>query len=207
VDIQLTEDDIDSQHTKIGSPYVIEAMRTAIDGSSKRVVGWEVNGGFLLGGQMTLDSGTLEPLQTRDAFLPIFVALIAAVEAKQPVSELFAQLPARYTQAGLIDDFPTDVSGSIIERLGAIEDPNDSVLSEVFAEEHGFDEIVDVSTVDGVRIRFANGDITHLRPSGNAPQFRVYSIADSQARADEIVELGVAEPDGLIRQLETKPKT
>ena len=48
---------------------------------------------------------------------------------------------------------------------------------------------------------FSNGDVVHFRPSGNADEFRIYAVADSQHRADEIVAMGVAEPDGLLRQL------
>lgn len=40
------------------------------------------------------------------------------------------------------------------------------------------------------------------RPSGNAPQLRIYANSDSQARADEIVELALREPDGILRKLE-----
>src|SRR5690606_538433 len=55
------------QHTKIGSPYVIAAMR---DSSASHAVGWEVNGGFLLGSTIPTANGSLEPLPTRDAALP-----------------------------------------------------------------------------------------------------------------------------------------
>jgi phosphomannomutase len=41
-----------------------------------------------------------------------------------------------------------------------------------------------------------------MRPSGNAPQLRIYANADSQARADEIVELALRAPDGILRRLE-----
>jgi len=53
-----------------------------------------------------------------------------------------------------------------------------------------------------VRIYFNNGDVAHIRPSGNAPQLRIYANGDSQARADAIVELALSEPDGILRQLE-----
>jgi len=53
-----------------------------------------------------------------------------------------------------------------------------------------------------VRIYFRNGDIVHIRPSGNAPQLRIYAVSNSQTRADEIVSLAVREPDGVLRQLE-----
>ena len=49
---------------------------------------------------------------------------------------------------------------------------------------------------------FDNGEIAHLRPSGNAPQLRIYSVADSQERAAEIVALAIAEPNGIFRAIE-----
>ena len=64
-----------------------------------------------------------------------------------------------------------------------------------------------IVTIDGVRIYFANGDIAHIRPSGNAPQLRLYACADTQARADEIVATGIREPDGILRRLEAIVRT
>jgi phosphomannomutase len=56
--------------------------------------------------------------------------------------------------------------------------------------------------LDGVRVYFRNGDIAHIRPSGNAPQLRIYANSDTQARADQIVDYALGEPDGILRQLE-----
>jgi phosphomannomutase len=56
--------------------------------------------------------------------------------------------------------------------------------------------------LSGIRAPTPGGDIAHIRPSGNAPQLRLYACADTQARADEIVAMGVREPDGLLRRLE-----
>ncbi|HEU4340172.1 MAG TPA: hypothetical protein VFU31_01230 [Candidatus Binatia bacterium] len=50
-----------------------------------------------------------------------------------------------------------------------------------------------------MRVYFHNGDVAQVRPSGNAPRLRIYATSDSQARADEIVELGLREPDGILR--------
>ena len=36
---------------------------------------------------------------------------------------------------------------------------------------------------DGLRARFADGSVVHLRASGNAPEFRCYVEADSKAAA------------------------
>ncbi|MBN1526019.1 MAG: hypothetical protein JW919_00335 [Candidatus Omnitrophica bacterium] len=61
-------------------------------------------------------------------------------------------------------------------------------LSKYFKSQHGFEAIARINYLDGVRIYFSNGDIVHLRPSGNMPEFRIYAEASTQARADAIVE-------------------
>ena len=63
------------------------------------------------------------------------------------------------------------------------------------------DANTDINTIDGLRIYFANGDIAHIRPSGNAPQLRIYAVANTEARAEEIVTLALREPDGILRSL------
>lgn len=192
VTMSLDEAGVPWTHTKIGSPYVVDAMGAAMAGGKKTVVGWEVNGGFLTGSEVPVGDQTLSPLPTRDAALPIIVALVAAAEAGVSVAELFARLPRRYTQAGLIDNFPPEVSQAILA----------GDLASFFDSAQGFGAIREVNRLDGTRIFFDNGEIAHLRPSGNAPQLRIYSVADSQARADEIVEQALAEPDGILRRME-----
>jgi phosphomannomutase len=76
------------------------------------------------------------------------------------------------------------------------------VLERFFAPALGFDGVARINVLDGVRVYFRNGDVAHVRPSGNAPQLRIYANSDSQARADQIVELALREPDGILRQLE-----
>jgi phosphomannomutase len=76
-------------------------------------------------------------------------------------------------------------------------------LGTFFTGQLGFDEIMRINTIDGVRITFGNGDIAHIRPSGNAPQLRIYAVADTQRRADEIVKTSLREPDGVLRRMQT----
>jgi phosphomannomutase len=42
-----------------------------------------------------------------------------------------------------------------------------------------------------LRVTFANEEITHLRPSGNAPEFRCYAEAASDERAKEITRMAL----------------
>lgn len=77
-------------------------------------------------------------------------------------------------------------------------------LAVFFPAERGFVEIVALDYTDGVRIAFANGDVAHIRPSGNADELRIYAFADQQARAVEIAAFGVQEPEGLLRTLASR---
>jgi phosphomannomutase len=77
-----------------------------------------------------------------------------------------------------------------------------ATLMRFFTPALGFDDIVRINVLDGVRVYFHNGDVAHVRPSGNAPQLRIYANSNSQARADQIIELALREPDGILRQLE-----
>ena len=49
-----------------------------------------------------------------------------------------------------------------------------------------FGPVADLDVTDGLRITFASGEIAHLRPSGNAPELRAYTEADSPERAEEM---------------------
>ncbi|MFH1305213.1 MAG: hypothetical protein ABIH74_02280 [Candidatus Omnitrophota bacterium] len=62
-------------------------------------------------------------------------------------------------------------------------------LSRYFTEERGFEPIVSLNFVDSVRVGFeSEGEENyHIRPSGNAPEFRNYTAAGTEARADELV--------------------
>ena len=76
-----------------------------------------------------------------------------------------------------------------------------SRLRNHFTRNDGFGEIRRLNYLDGLRIHFDNGDVAHIRPSGNADELRIYAVADTQERADAIAALGVAEPDGILRNL------
>jgi len=76
--------------------------------------------------------------------------------------------------------------------------------SEYFSAEHGYGHIQRINYIDGVRVYFDNGDIAHIRPSGNAPQLRFYAVANAQDRASAMVAHALFEPDGLLRSMEAQ---
>lgn len=91
-----------------------------------------------------------------------------------------------------------EVTGPEAEALRAARDR----LQEFFPATEGFGRIVRVNQLDGLRVWFDNGEVMHLRPSGNAPQMRCYVVAGSSERAQALLELGLREPDGVIRRME-----
>jgi phosphomannomutase len=98
---------------------------------------------------------------------------------------------------------PLDIAGALVaevrpESLWEIR----TDLEKFFSPVLGFGRINRLNYTDGVRIYFSNGDVAHVRPSGNADELRIYAVADTQSRADAITASGVAEPDGILRKLE-----
>lgn len=71
-----------------------------------------------------------------------------------------------------------------------------------FGESLGFGSVIRINYTDGVRVWFDNGDVAHVRPSGNADELRIYAVADTQQRADAIASMAVRQPDGILRQME-----
>jgi phosphomannomutase len=171
--------------TRIGSPFVIEAMQTlAADGLSP-VAGYEANGGFLLGSPIEHEGRRLAALPTRDALIVALTILDAAARVGRPISELTAELPARFTHSDRIKDFPTEISQARLAALQTGDEAQDRAAAQsLFGDLFG--PVADIDTTDGVRIRFASGEIAHLRPSGNAPELRAYTEADSSERAERM---------------------
>jgi phosphomannomutase len=103
--------------TRIGSPFVITGMAEAQKKGRRAVVGWEANGGFLTGSDITRDGKTLHALPTRDAILPILGTLFGAFGKGIGVTELFDSLPRRFSRAALLRRFPRAVSMQIVKRF------------------------------------------------------------------------------------------
>ena len=190
--------------TRIGSPFVIAGMEAALAKGKKRVCGWEPNGGFLTGSPIARNGAVLEPLMTRDAGLPILGALFAAEQNGLSLIDLFARLPKRFSRAALLKQFPRPTAMKIVERFSP---PREKAailedLAQFFTPALGFASITRVDYTDGVRILFANGEVAHVRPSGNADELRIYAVADTQSRADAIAAMGVEEPAGILRRME-----
>jgi len=169
--------------TRIGSPYVISAMQQAAREGGGVVCGYEANGGFLLQSPIMRDGRELAALPTRDAVLPVVAALVAA--KRRPLAELCAELPRRVTWSDRLKDFATADSQAILAWLVAGDEAAQRArISAAFGALCG--ALARIDRTDGLRMSFESGDVVHLRPSGNAPELRCYTEADSEARAQRL---------------------
>ncbi len=166
--------------TRIGSPYVIEAM-SVLSEKHDSVAGFEANGGFLLGADLTMESSALKALPTRDAILPAVVALIAAHQKGKPLSKLLGDLPERYTVSDRVTNFPTERSKELIAEWKA---RPESLKMELELPQ----DIRTIDFTDGLRVTLQNEQIVHLRPSGNAPELRCYCEAKRPEEVQQLIE-------------------
>ena len=176
--------------TKIGSPYVIEAMQHASQDNKNSVGGYEANGGFLLETDINVNNKKLTRLPTRDAVIVIVSVLILAQQKQQTVSELLATLPSRYTFSGRLKAFPTELSQQYLSKM-----VTGDLKSDLKSITKLFDKVgqaTAIDTTDGVRITFSNDEVVHLRPSGNAPELRCYNEAATPQRAEELNSICMA---------------
>lgn len=165
--------------TKIGSPFVISTIQSA----SGDVVGYEANGGFLLGYTAKGPTDKIAPLMTRDALLPILSVLFAAKD--DGVCALIAKQPARFTAADRLEGVNADRAKEFINRV-----KTDAAFCATFIH-HFSSAATGIDETDGVRITLETGRIVHLRPSGNAPEFRLYVEAESKAIAAVMLSDGM----------------
>jgi len=176
------------ERTKVGSPYVIEGM----ENQPGPVVGFEANGGTLLGSDVIVGNRTISRLPTRDAVLPILAVLGSAAAAWQSLADFIAPLPVRPALSDRLTEVPTERTKALVERL--VQEP--AYAASYFA---GIGDIESVSTIDGPRFVLKGGDVIHYRPSGNAPELRCYVEGASADRAALLLRWGLDAAAKVVR--------
>jgi phosphomannomutase len=136
------------------------------------VAGFEANGGFLLGSGV---SG-LTALPTRDALLPMLSLLSQSAKEQRSIQALVAELPQRHVYSDRLEAYPAELSRALLARLLSDPDGQARLIGKPAPP-------IDINTTDGLRLSFTDGDIVHLRASGNAPELRCYAEADSLEQA------------------------
>jgi len=180
--------------TRIGSPFVIAAMNEALSADGRMVCGYEANGGFLLASAVEREGARLTALPTRDAVLPIVAALMSARPGC--LRDMLADLPRCVTYSDRLPEFAPERRDALMAWLL----PEDAAMRSALLGDHfgalAGAELVEVNLLDGVRMHFANSRVIHLRGSGNAPELRCYTEAETAEAAQSINSLAL----DLIRQ-------
>ena len=177
--------------TSVGSPYVIAGMKQALSDGYHTIVGFEANGGVLLGSDISSETCELKKLATRDAMLPILALLGFAQLRGSSVQALQGCLPRRFTASNRLSNIDTEKAKQVLHDL------EDAATRIHFF--HPLGNIKHWDVIDGLRVIMDNGDIVHFRLSGNAPELRCYSEAASQEQADKLLEWGL---ENIARTLE-----
>ncbi len=170
--------------TRVGSPYVIEGMAEASSAGAQAVVGFEANGGVLLGSDIMREGRRLAALPTRDAMLPILCALGEIVAQGRPLADIGAAFAFQAAASNRLQNVATDRSAAFVSRL----QQDEAFQSELMAPLGG---VAEVNSRDGLRLMAKNGEVVHFRPSGNAPELRVYVEATTQERAEDLLTWGL----------------
>ena len=185
--------------TKVGSAYVLEGMNQARQEGGNLVVGYEANGGFMINSPIPLlerfqkmgipespKNEILLPLPTRDPAIVHLAMMLTAKQLKKPYSVFHSMFPQRVTKSERIVDFPTELACETLARLQTPDGETYPQIETAFSE---FGQLTGVDLTDGLRMTFGNKDIIHLRPSGNAPEFRCYVETESEQRSQEILHV------------------
>lgn len=178
--------------TRVGSPYVIEAMAAQSGKDAGVIVGFEANGGVLLGSPVVWEGFELKALPTRDALLPILSVLALARREGKTVSALAGRLPARFTVSDKLANVASEQSTSFLALF------SDMRGIEVFLEGGG--KLARVDRTDGARLMLPSGDVVHFRASGNAPELRCYAESSTPEQAARLLEWGLRKAAAAIER-------
>lgn len=173
------------RRTRVGSPFVIAGMAQALAEGRRCVIGFEANGGVLTGNSIAAGSARLAALPTRDSVLPILCAFAAARAAGQSLSAHVADLGLPVALSDRIENFPTAKGQALVTELSTDEAARNRFFAPIGAP-------ATVDLTDGLRVTLQSGGLVHLRPSGNAPELRIYSEAATEALAHSLLAKTIA---------------
>ena len=172
--------------TRVGSPYVIAGMAEAKAAGAETIIGFEANGGVLLGSDVTRDGRELAALPTRDALLPILATLALARGAGQPLSTIAAEARFAIALSNRLQEVPQERTAALIARLDAA----DAGFRDAAFAAHG--GVASRDRRDGLRLTLGSGATVHFRASGNAPELRVYVEAPTPDAAEALLAENLA---------------
>ncbi|WP_159945860.1 phosphomannomutase [Rhizobium sp. 18065] len=170
--------------TRVGSPYVIAAMNEALAGGQTGVLGFEANGGLMLGSDFDVGTSVLKALPTRDSFLPALAVLATAKQTGQSLSALAASFSMPIALSDRLENFAVERSAALMAHLRTSPQNVATFLAPLGG-------VKSISDIDGLRVTLDDRSVVHFRPSGNAPEMRCYVEASSPEEAKKLLKGGL----------------
>lgn len=181
--------------TRVGSPHVIAAMAN-VSRPDLTVVGFEANGGVLLGNNAHMGGQDLSALPTRDAALPILAVLSQINSEKKPLSEISAAMKLNAKRANRLENVASETSAGFLKTLADTNSATHQQAATLGATLQKIDE------TDGVKFVF-EGQSLHYRASGNAPELRCYAEAGTEEAAQTLLDEGLKLASGFVSAFST----
>ena len=115
------------------------------------------------------------------------------VKILKPLNENIYEIDFEEASLGFISEEQNIFDEKVVEHLIRIRNMLHPYIFEIIKKEV---KIKKINFLDGVKVYLTNEETIHLRPSGNAAQFRIYIESPDEERAIELVEKAVLGPDG-----------
>jgi phosphomannomutase len=173
------------RRTRVGSPYVIAAMEDALESGERGVIGFEANGGLMLGSDFAIGETLLKALPTRDSFLPALAVLGTAAQRGLSLSALVDDFRLPVALSDRLENYASERSASLMAHLRGSRQQLDTFLAPIGTVET-------VSDIDGLRVTLTDSRVIHFRPSGNAPEMRCYVEAADADNAAALLKQGLS---------------
>lgn len=179
----------DVRRTRVGSPFVIAAMEEALAEGKVGVLGFEANGGLMLGSDFRIGGKAIKALPTRDSFLPALAVLGTAAVRGLSLSALVEDFSLPVALSDRLENYASERSASLMAHLRNSPEQLSAFLAPLGAVET-------VSEIDGLRVTLTDGRVIHFRPSGNAPEMRCYVEAVDKESAASLLTQGLSLLEG-----------
>lgn len=173
------------RRTRVGSPYVIAAMEEALASGERSVIGFEANGGLMLGSDFAIGETLVKALPTRDSFLPALAVLGTAAQRGLSLSALVDDFRLPVALSDRLENYASERSASLMVHLRGSRQQLEAFISPIGTVET-------VSDIDGLRVTLTDGRVIHFRPSGNAPEMRCYVEAADADNAAALLKQGLS---------------
>lgn len=168
--------------TKIGSPYVIEKINELRQENLTHIIGYEANGGVIVGTDFTKENKTLSALPTRDSIIAIISILAYSKKNKIKISQLASQYCSVYTESSSIKSISVEKIKEFFDLLNK----DDQIASNLEKFLTLKQSIIHINTIDGICATLSDYSKIHFRASGNSPELRCYTEAATPEQAKDL---------------------